>query len=124
MNGHGTRHKSGRIINLSFSDFFYRQERIKQGVIAIKQEKNTHLERELLREIDAFKRKKLTTSINIKRSEIEQWVEIAATSLSIEYKKEPNSTNTIYHFYIEGRQSQLKVFFRYGIYYTLHQIIE
>ena len=74
MNGHGTIHKSGRIIYLSFSGFFYRQGRIKQGVIAIKQEKYTYLERELLREIDAFKRKKLSTSINIKRSEIEQWV--------------------------------------------------
>ena len=93
-------------------------------MIAIKQEKYTQLERELLREIDAFKRKKLLNSINIKRNEIEQWVEIAATSLSIEYKKEPNSTNTVYYFYINGQRSQLKVFFRYGIYYTRHQIIE
>ena len=109
---------------MSFSDFFYRQGRIKQGVVAIKQEKYSQLERELLREIDAFKRKKLSTSINIKRSEIEQWVEIAANSLSIEYKKEPNSTNTIYYLYIEDKLSQLKVFFRYGTYYTRHQIIE
>ena len=91
---------------------------------AIKQEKWTQIEKQLLGEIDAFKRKKLLSSINIKRIEIEQWIEIVANSLSIEYKKEQNPTNTVYYFYINNTQFQMKVFFRYGTYYTRHQMIE
>ena len=91
---------------------------------AIEQENYTQLKSDLLREIEAFKRKKLLSSNNVKRLEIEQWIEIAATSLSIEYKKDLHPTNTIYHFNFCGKQSQMKVFFRYGIYYTRHQIIE
>ena len=92
---------------------------------AIEQEKCMQIQKQILEEIESFKRTKLLSSINIiRRIEIEQWIEIVATSLSLEYKKELNPTNTVYYLYINDTPSQLKVFFRYGTFYTRHQIID
>ncbi len=54
---------------------------------------------------------------------MEHYIENVASSLSIDYKKELNSTNTVYYFCINESQLQLKFLFRYGTYYTRHQII-
>lgn len=78
---------------------------------------------ELLDRLDSFKKQKLLSSNLIKRMEIEHYIENVASSLSIDYKKELNSTNTVYYFCINECPLQLKFLFRYGTYYTRHQII-
>ncbi|OCA89510.1 hypothetical protein A8L44_00735 [Bacillus sp. FJAT-27986] len=81
------------------------------------------IKKELLDRLDSFKKQKLLGSHIIKRMEMEHYIENVASSLSINYKKESNSTNTVYYFCINESQLQLKFLFRYGTYYTRHQII-
>ena len=88
-------------------------------------EKYAQIERKLLDSIDSFKKQKLVCSNNIiKRTEIEHCIEHIANSLSIDYQKELNPTNTDYYFSVNDFQSHLKVFFRYGTYYTRHQMMD
>lgn len=60
----------------------------------------------------------------IKRMEIEPYIENVADSLSIDYKKDSYPTNTVFHFCFNECQLKLKILFRYGTYYTRHQIID
>ncbi len=77
----------------------------------------------LLDQVDTFKKQKLLNSNSIKRIEIELYIENLARSMSIEYKKEMHSTNTVYYFCIDESQIQMKILFRYGTYYTRHHVI-
>ena len=77
----------------------------------------------LLDKIDTFKKQKLLDSNSIKRIEIELYIENLAHSMSVKYKKEMHSTNTVYYFWIDESQIQMKILFRYGTYYTRHHVI-
>lgn len=93
--------------------------------ILIDMEEYIQIKNELLDKIESFKKQNLASNkIIIKRMEIEPYIENVANSLSIDYKKDFYPTNTIYHFCFYEQQLQMKILFRYGTYYTRHQIID
>ncbi|NHM29398.1 hypothetical protein [Neobacillus terrae] len=58
----------------------------------------------------------------IKKSEIEDFIEWTARELAIGFNKKCHSTNTSFQFIFENQTLILDILYRYGNYYTRHNI--
>lgn len=62
------------------------------------------------------------TPNTIKKNEIEFYLEEYAIEQGIDFDKKSESTKTIYTLILEGRETIVEFFYRYGHYYTRHSI--
>lgn len=58
----------------------------------------------------------------IKKSEIEEFIEMTARELAIGFNKKCHSTNTSFQFNLENKTLIVDILYRYGNYYTRHNI--
>lgn len=59
----------------------------------------------------------------IKKKELEAYIEEFAENEGIEYQKVSEPVKTIYIFSINGQDPEIEFYYRYGNYYTRHNII-
>ena len=62
------------------------------------------------------------TPNTIKKNEIESYLEEYAIEQGIDFDKKSESTKTIYTLILEGKETIVEFFYRYGHYYTRHSI--
>lgn len=82
--------------------------------------------RDLVTCIDSFileKQQSLSETPNtIKKKEIESYLEAYAADEGVAFEKESEPTKTVYTFTLEGKETSVEFFYRYGHYYTRHSI--
>jgi hypothetical protein len=59
----------------------------------------------------------------IKKKELETYLEEFAKNEGIDYQKNCESVKTKYIFSIKGQDAEIEFYYRYGNYYTRHNII-